>query len=220
MARLILSKRSLETFYGIGPKVSQRIMARFHIQPWAKVGSLKNSTVLELTTELSEMKIENDLRREVQENIRRLKDMGTYRGRRHAMGLPVRGQRTRTQVRRKLRDRGNGTLTAVDCNGKAIEQDRTRWLWANTGLKKSFIACNCNIMYNKHGARPICSISRSKPHQIKNFAKALLFAQGIGEGNVLSKCCSFAKVGQMRCVGVNSMCQFQKAKIRPQKSQC
>jgi small subunit ribosomal protein S13 len=73
-------------------------MAKFHIHPWAKVGSLKNATVMELTAELSNMKIENDLRREVQENIRRLKDMGTYRGRRHAMGLPVRGQRTRSQV--------------------------------------------------------------------------------------------------------------------------
>lgn len=73
-------------------------MARFHIQPWAKVGSLKSSTLLDLTAELSNMKIENDLRREIQDNIVRLKDMGTYRGRRHAMGLPVRGQRTRTQV--------------------------------------------------------------------------------------------------------------------------
>lgn len=73
-------------------------MARYHIHPWAKVGSLKNATVMDLTAELSNMKIENDLRREVQDNIRRLKDMGTYRGRRHAMGLPVRGQRTRTQV--------------------------------------------------------------------------------------------------------------------------
>ncbi|KAF2262517.1 30S ribosomal protein S13 [Lojkania enalia] len=99
-----LVKRSLETFYGIGPKVSRGIMARFHIFPWAKVGSLKNAQVLDLTAELSNMKIENDLRREVQDNIRRLKDMGTYRGRRHAMGLPVRGQRTRSQIKtaRKL----------------------------------------------------------------------------------------------------------------------
>ena len=44
------------------------------------------------------MKIENDLRRELVDNIKRLRDMGTYRGRRHAMGLPVRGQRTRTQT--------------------------------------------------------------------------------------------------------------------------
>ncbi|KAF2876513.1 30S ribosomal protein S13 [Massariosphaeria phaeospora] len=93
-----LVKRSLETFYGIGPMVSQRIMARFHIFPLAKVGSLKNAQVMDLTEELTNMKIENDLRREVQENIRRLKDMGSYRGRRHAMGLPVRGQRTRTQI--------------------------------------------------------------------------------------------------------------------------
>jgi small subunit ribosomal protein S13 len=73
-------------------------MARHYIHPWAKVGTLKNSTVLDLTAELTTMKIENDLRREVQDNIRRLKDMGAYRGRRHAMGLPVRGQRTRTQI--------------------------------------------------------------------------------------------------------------------------
>ncbi|KAL6708715.1 37S ribosomal protein subunit sws2, mitochondrial [Coniothyrium glycines] len=93
-----LVKRSLESFFGIGPKVSQAIMAKFYIHPWAKVGSLKNSTVLELTEELTNMKIENDLRRQVQDDIRRLRDMGTYRGRRHAMGLPVRGQRTRTQI--------------------------------------------------------------------------------------------------------------------------
>ncbi|CAI6341768.1 unnamed protein product [Periconia digitata] len=92
------SQRSLETIYGVGPKVSQSIMAQFHIHPWAKVGSLKNTTLLGLTETLSNMKLENDLRREVQDNIRRMKDMGSYRGRRHAMGLPVRGQRTRTQT--------------------------------------------------------------------------------------------------------------------------
>jgi small subunit ribosomal protein S13 len=91
-------QRSLESFFGIGPKVSQGLMARFHIHPWAKIGTLKNATVMDLTAELSNMKIENDLRREVQGNIMRLKDMGTYRGRRHAMGLPVRGQRTRSQI--------------------------------------------------------------------------------------------------------------------------
>ncbi|KAI4613824.1 hypothetical protein J4E83_007426 [Alternaria metachromatica] len=93
-----LVKRSLESFFGIGPSVSQRIMAKFYIHPWAKVGSLKNATVMDLTAELANMKIENDLRRQVQDDIRRLRDMGTYRGRRHAMGLPVRGQRTRTQI--------------------------------------------------------------------------------------------------------------------------
>lgn len=98
IANLTPLQRSLESFFGIGPKVSQSIMARHHIHPWAKVGALKSATVMDLTAELSTMKIENDARREVQDNIRRLKDMGTYRGRRHAMGLPVRGQNTRTQI--------------------------------------------------------------------------------------------------------------------------
>ena len=73
-------------------------MARFHIHPTAKVGSLTNQQGIDLTAELSGMNIEMDLRREVRENIKRLRDMGAYRGRRHAQGLPVRGQRTRTQV--------------------------------------------------------------------------------------------------------------------------
>lgn len=62
------------------------------------MGSLQPKTVTALTAELSTMIIENDARRIVQENIKRLRDMGTYRGRRHAMGLPVRGQRTRNQI--------------------------------------------------------------------------------------------------------------------------
>jgi ribosomal protein S13 len=111
-------------------------MARFHIHPWAKVGALKNSTVLELTAELTTMKIENELRKEVQENIRRLKDMGTYRGRRHAMGLPVRGQKTRTQVRSLVRMDGYRLLTVLDLNGEKIEQNRTWWNWPGANVKR------------------------------------------------------------------------------------
>jgi ribosomal protein S13 len=111
-------------------------MARFHIQPWAKVGTLQNSTVLDLTAELSEMKIENDLRREVQDNIKRLRDMGAYRGRRHAMGLPVRGQRTRSQVRKLTLKMRYRRLTEVDYNGKTVKQDRTRWHWSSTDVKR------------------------------------------------------------------------------------
>jgi small subunit ribosomal protein S13 len=51
-----------------------------------------------LTNQLSEMKIETDLKKEIKANIKRLKDINSYRGRRHAMGLPVRGQNTRSQV--------------------------------------------------------------------------------------------------------------------------
>ena len=62
------------------------------------MGTLPPKTITALTAELSTMVIESDAKRLLQENIRRLRDMGTYRGRRHAMGLPVRGQRTRNQI--------------------------------------------------------------------------------------------------------------------------
>ncbi len=73
-------------------------MARNYIFPTSKVGSLSNKQTLDLNAELATLNIENDLRRQIRDNISRLRDMGTYRGRRHAMGLPVRGQRTRTQT--------------------------------------------------------------------------------------------------------------------------
>ncbi|KAL9122528.1 MAG: hypothetical protein Q9187_000910 [Circinaria calcarea] len=108
---------ALETFYGIGPQHSQRIMARFHIHPMAKVGSLANKQIFDLTAELSGMHIENDLRREVRDNIRRLRDMGAYRGRRHAQGLPVRGQKTRTQVCVSKGAFGKGGVGLIWCGG-------------------------------------------------------------------------------------------------------
>jgi hypothetical protein len=117
-------------------------MARFHIHPWAKVGSLKNSTVMDLTAELTTMKIENDLRREVQENIRRLKDMGSYRGRRHAMGLPVRGQNTRTQVSLgPMVDWRPRWLTSVDCDCEKVEQDRTWWNGSCADVRDEVVEC-------------------------------------------------------------------------------
>lgn len=74
-------------------------MARFHVHKTAKVGALSDRQINDLAAELSTMTLENDLRRQLQQNIKRLRDLGTYRGRRHAMNLPVRGQRTRSQVR-------------------------------------------------------------------------------------------------------------------------
>lgn len=73
-------------------------MAKYSIHNLAKVGSLAPRTVTSLTAELSQMTLETDARKVVKDNIRRLKDIGTYRGRRHAMGLPVRGQKTQTQT--------------------------------------------------------------------------------------------------------------------------
>jgi small subunit ribosomal protein S13 len=73
-------------------------MAKYSIFPMARIEALPARTVTAMTAELSQMTIENDARRILQDNIRRLKDMGSYRGRRHAMGLPARGQRTRNQI--------------------------------------------------------------------------------------------------------------------------
>jgi hypothetical protein len=73
-------------------------MSKFHIHKTARIGSLGEKQMNSLAGELAEMTLESDLKGQMQNNIKRLRDMGTYRGRRHAMGLPVRGQRTRTQV--------------------------------------------------------------------------------------------------------------------------
>ncbi|KAJ6086362.1 Ribosomal protein S13 [Penicillium sp. IBT 16267x] len=99
----IYQQKSLESFFGIGNNTSSRLLARFNIHPTCRVGELANKQVLDLTAVLSDMKIENDLRREVLNDIKRLKETGTYRGRRHALGLPVRGQRTRTQIKTPVR---------------------------------------------------------------------------------------------------------------------
>ena len=74
-------------------------MARFHLHDTARVGELQQNQILELNAVLDGMKIENDLRRQILQDIQRLRDTGTYRGRRHAMSLPVRGQNTRNQIK-------------------------------------------------------------------------------------------------------------------------
>ncbi|RKF75264.1 37S ribosomal protein SWS2, mitochondrial [Golovinomyces cichoracearum] len=93
-----LVKKALQSFYGLGKTHSTRILAKYHIFPQARLGSLPAKTVTALTGELSGMTIETEARKIVQTNIMRLKEMGSYRGRRHAMNLPVRGQRTRSQI--------------------------------------------------------------------------------------------------------------------------
>jgi len=78
--------------------VLARLLAEHHIHAQARLGDLPGPALTALTASLTALTIENDLRRRIVEDITRLRDMGSYRGRRHAMGLPVRGQRTRTQI--------------------------------------------------------------------------------------------------------------------------
>ena len=92
----------LTYIYGIGSNVSQDILAKAGVSPRTRVRDLTESEVAALREIIDrEYQVEGDLRREVQSNIRRLIDIGCYRGLRHRRNLPVRGQRTRTNARTK-----------------------------------------------------------------------------------------------------------------------
>ncbi len=90
---------ALTSIYGIGRTRAQSICAAAHVDPHIKVKSLTEAQVEALRTEVAKLKVEGDLRREVSMSIKRLMDLGCYRGLRHRRGLPVRGQRTRTNAR-------------------------------------------------------------------------------------------------------------------------
>ncbi|MBD2363987.1 MULTISPECIES: 30S ribosomal protein S13 [Nostocaceae] len=90
----------LTYIYGIGLTRSQAILAATGVNPDTRVKELSDADVASLRAEIeSNYQVEGDLRRWESLNIKRLVDIGTYRGRRHRMGLPVRGQRTRTNAR-------------------------------------------------------------------------------------------------------------------------
>ena len=91
---------SLQYIYGIGATLSQRILAQTDINPDTKTDNLTEEEVNRLREFIDhEHSVEGDLRKEVNLNIRRLIDIGCYRGIRHRYNLPVRGQRTRTNAR-------------------------------------------------------------------------------------------------------------------------
>ena len=90
---------SLRYIYGIGPARARDLVARAKIDPAKKADDLSDEEVSTLTNLLQEYATEGDLRREVSQNIRRLIAISSYRGVRHRKGLPVRGQRTKTNAR-------------------------------------------------------------------------------------------------------------------------
>jgi len=85
--------------YGIGPATSRGVMTASQVKPDRRVRDLTEDEVSRINTAVGRLKVEGDLRREVAGNIKRLIDIGCYRGSRHAKSLPVRGQRTRTNAR-------------------------------------------------------------------------------------------------------------------------
>lgn len=91
---------SLTYIYGIGPTTARNLLARVGVDPDKRVRDLDEGEVGKLNTFITnELLVEGDLRREVSASIKRLMDIGCYRGLRHRRGLPARGQRTRTNAR-------------------------------------------------------------------------------------------------------------------------
>ncbi len=91
---------ALTYIYGIGPSLSKKILAETGVNPDTRVKDLTEDEITRLRDAIERnYKVEGDLRREVNMNIRRLIEIGCYRGLRHRRNLPVRGQRTRTNAR-------------------------------------------------------------------------------------------------------------------------
>lgn len=90
---------ALQSIYGIGPTRASEILANAGVEESARLKDLNESVVDKIRAEVAKFTVEGDLRREVSMNIKRLIDLGTYRGLRHRRGLPVRGQRTKTNAR-------------------------------------------------------------------------------------------------------------------------
>lgn len=91
---------SLTYLYGIGRNLSNKILKEANINPDTRAKNLTDEEVARITSVIQKgYKVEGDLRRELSQNIKRLMDIGSYRGLRHRRGLPVRGQRTRTNAR-------------------------------------------------------------------------------------------------------------------------
>lgn len=91
---------SLRYIHGIGPKFADAILEQLQIDPTTKAGDLNEQEVSSIANLIDqEFVVEGALRRQVQQNIQRLKEIRSYRGDRHRRGLPVHGQRTRTNAR-------------------------------------------------------------------------------------------------------------------------
>lgn len=90
----------LTYIYGVGRKTAMDILTKAQVNPDKRIGELTEEEIAKIRSVMqAEYKVEGALRSEVQQNIKRLMDIGCYRGLRHRRGLPVRGQRTRTNAR-------------------------------------------------------------------------------------------------------------------------
>ncbi|MGH8705731.1 MAG: 30S ribosomal protein S13 [Burkholderiales bacterium] len=109
---------ALTAIYGIGRARAHLICAGAGIEPSRKIKDLTDAEMERLREGLTRVAVEGDLRREVQMSIKRLIDLGCYRGQRHRKGLPVRGQRTRTNARTRKGPRKKAAIKMAVPAGK------------------------------------------------------------------------------------------------------
>jgi len=103
---------SLTYLFGVGRSLSNKILAEAQIDPNKRAKDLTEEEVVRITGVLQKgYRVEGDLRRDISQNIKRLIDIGSWRGMRHKKGLPVRGQRTRTNARTRKGPRKRGAIT-------------------------------------------------------------------------------------------------------------
>lgn len=105
---------ALTYLFGVGRPLSNKILKEININPDKRAKDLTEAEIMQITTFLqkSDYKMEGDLRREISQNIKRLMDIGSWRGMRHKKGLPVRGQRTRTNAKTRKGHRKSGIIVA------------------------------------------------------------------------------------------------------------
>ena len=121
----------LTYIYGIGRSNVVSVLKRANVDPAKRIKDLTEEEVGKLQKALEGIKTEGDLRQEIEQNIRRLEDSGSYRGLRHRKGLPSRGQRTRSNARTKRGKRK--TIGAM----KKEEQAKTSPIGAKEGVKNA-----------------------------------------------------------------------------------
>jgi len=111
---------ALTYLYGIGRSLSNRILSGTKIDPNKRAKDLTEEEVSKISAFIQKegIKVEGELRREVSSNIRRLIDIGSWRGLRHKKGLPVRGQRTRTNARTRKGPRKGGLAIVIKKEAK------------------------------------------------------------------------------------------------------
>jgi len=101
---------ALTALYGIGRVRALYVLSQASVDPGKKAGDLKEEEENKIREALEEFKLEGDLKRDIAGNIKRFKDIGSYKGSRHAKGLPVRGQRTKTNSRNARPYKGRKTM--------------------------------------------------------------------------------------------------------------